>query len=134
MAPSIEETRSSVGLLDYTIMVGCMNTQWRSVYQQEEAVLAEMGAALRGQQFPQIPVRIPRALAERAVTAWKREVEEGGTISKEAPEERTARHRAGTLALIGIAVDERGQRDGEDILVSLHPEQIGVALDATDIL
>ncbi|GAA1846390.1 hypothetical protein [Brevibacterium marinum] len=114
--------------------MGSDNTRAQNVILQEAKTLGELGAALREQQIPRIPVRIPRTLAETAVAAWQRDAGEGGTLDEETFEERIARQRAGTLALIGIAVEERGQRDSDCVVVDLHPEQIGVAMDAADEL
>lgn len=115
-------------------MIDSVNTRSRSVDQQEANTLGEVGAELRKQDIPRISVRIPQALAERALRAWKREADDGGTVEVESLVERTTRHRAGTLALIGLAIDERGQQDGDAIRVDVHPEQIGIALDAADDL
>lgn len=109
-----------------------MSKDWHAIYRQESGLLGEVGLALRGQDIPEVTVRLPKELAERAVASWTREYEEGGHEVPETPAQRVDRHRAGTLALIGIAIQERGHADGQDVVVALHPEVIGLAMDAAD--
>lgn len=113
-------------------MLGDMSEDWHEIYRQEAGQLGEVGLALRGQDIPEVTVRLPMELAERAVASWTRDSEEGGHEVSETPDERVTRHRAGTLALIGIAIQERGQADGQDVVVPLHPGMIGLAMDAAD--
>jgi hypothetical protein len=42
------------------------------------------------------------------------------------------RHRAGTLALIGQAIEQTGRPDGAEIVCELDAWNIGVAMDAAD--
>jgi Domain of unknown function (DUF4279) len=99
-------------------------------YEDEAATLAAVGAAL----FPQptsLTMRLPRELADRAVTAWHRD-DDSGPAKHETPRERTARHRAGTLALIGLAIEQTGKSDGGDVICELDAWHIGDALGAAD--
>lgn len=109
------------------------SAQWRQVYQEEARTLGEIGAALRAADLEAITVRLPRALADRAATAWERPYEESGTDPTETVDQRVTRHRAGTLALIGLAVIERGHVDADGaVVVDLDPELVGVAMDTAD--
>ena len=47
---------------------------------------------------------------------------------------RRTRHLAGALALIGLAVQEHGTTDGDDVVVELPVELAGVAMDAADLI
>ena len=76
-------------------------------------------------------MRISSELADLAITAWQRDDDSAG-LSEESPAERDARHRAGSLALIGLALVERGQLDGDHFEVDLEAWFIGHALDAAD--
>jgi hypothetical protein len=78
-------------------------------------------------------VRLPRALAEKAVAAWKREGDEG-PLDPETFEQRILRYRAGTLGLIWLSISELGRWDGDEVVVELSPDLIGMALDAADDL
>ncbi len=81
--------------------------------------------------LPRVEVRLPRELAEKAVAAWEREGDEG-LLAPETFEQRVHRHRAGTLGLIGLSICERGRWDGNEVIVELSPDLIGVAVDAAD--
>lgn len=76
-------------------------------------------------------VRLPGKLADAALRAWHR-TDEGDTSHDESPSERLVRHQAGALALIGLAIEERGQRLDGDVVVTLDAWQIGDALNAAD--
>jgi hypothetical protein len=69
----------------------------------------------------------------KAVAAWERDDTEGD-LDSETYEQRVQRHRAGTLALIGLAISERGRWEADEVVVELHPEELGVAMDAADDL
>jgi hypothetical protein len=47
---------------------------------------------------------------------------------------RVQRQRAGTLGLIGLSIKELGRVEGDEVIVDLSPDLIGVALDAADDL
>jgi len=81
-----------------------------------------------------IRVVVPQRLAEQAVAAWQREDDE--VIGQpEDPAARIRRHRAGVLALIGLSITERGQRDvNGDTVVDLDLELLGVAMESADDL
>jgi|SRR5687768_7787829 hypothetical protein len=99
----------------------------------EAATLAELGAFLRTATLPPVQVRLPAELAQRAVAAWERD----DTVPLVDPEplaDRRTRHLAGTLALIGLAIRERGIPDGDGVVVALPVELAGVAMDAADLI
>jgi hypothetical protein len=106
----------------------------RATWKADENVLAQIGADLFAQPT-EVEVRIPCALADAAVRAWQRDevdVDDEYDVDTETCEERIVRHRAGALALIGLALDERGLTDGDAMTVSLDAWFIGDALNAAD--
>jgi hypothetical protein len=99
-------------------------------YTNDAGLLGKIGAAL----FPQpttLSVRLPKGLAGLALAAWHRETGQGPP-GPETPEQRTARHRAGTLALIGLCVENTGRTDGDEIICELDAWYIGAALETAD--
>jgi hypothetical protein len=103
----------------------------RSDWLRDGSLLAEIGACL-AQQSREIEVRLPRALADSAVAAWRRD--DVGDVDgvEESCEQRVVRHRAAALALIGLAIEERGRADGDHVVVNLDAWFIGDALNAAD--
>jgi hypothetical protein len=99
-------------------------------YAEDAAALARIGVVLADQGQRQ-PARLPRDLIDTARRAWHRD--EPGVLGDELPEERSLRHRAATLALIGLAVDERGAPDGDHVLVALDPDVVSDAISRGDI-
>lgn len=77
-------------------------------------------------------MRLPQTLADLALAAWERE--DADVTAKETCEQRLIRHRAASRALIGLAVRERGRREGDEIIVELSPDLVGAALTAADDL
>jgi hypothetical protein len=108
-------------------------SRWQRLYRDEALALAEIGAMWSRIDLPRIEVRLPRDLADRAVTAWERDDNEG-PVEPETHEQRTLRHRAGSLGLIGLAIQERGRWEDGRVVVELNPSEIGVAIDASDDL
>ncbi len=107
-------------------------TDDQAARRREAEQLAYLGAAIQDQDT-RVRVQIPRALAERAIRAWNRDDEQ--PLSEPEPEaERLARHRAGSLALIGLALTERGQELSDSYSVDLDAWLIGHSLDAADDL
>lgn len=100
--------------------------QWKA----DERALAAVGAALQHTDRRLI-VEVPTDLAEAAVAAWARDDEEA-SVEGETFENRVVRHRAGTLALIGLALSERGRRFPSYVRVELDAWLVGRALDAAD--
>ncbi|MGW3890691.1 hypothetical protein ACWD69_18540 [Micromonospora chokoriensis] len=96
-------------------------------YREDRTVLAAIGAALDG-QVERITVRLPRSLAESACAAWDRE--ELDHAGEESREEYELRDDAAELALIGLAISERGTWDGDRVTVDLNVVQIAAALRA----
>lgn len=90
-------------------------------------MLAEIGTHLNP-QVGRITVRLPRALAEAAVAAWNRD--ELAPIGEESPAQYEAREAAADLALIGLALSDRGVPDGDEVSVDLDVTQVAAALRA----
>jgi hypothetical protein len=65
--------------------------------------LAEIGRCLFTQDL-RVTVRLPAELAAQALASWQREESDAAPRAAESPAERTVRHRAGTLGLIGISM------------------------------
>ncbi len=96
-------------------------------YLEDSKVLAAIGEWIAARVQP-VSVRLPLELAEAAVAAWNRD--ETGEIGEETPDQYALRDRAAELALIGLAVTERGRRDGEDVAVDLHLMSVAAAIHA----
>lgn len=96
-------------------------------YQEDRTVLAAIGTDL-DRQVGRISVRLPRSLAESAVAAWNRE--EPNDVGEESREVHELRDDAADLALIGLAISERGKWDGEQVAVDLDLVQVAAALRA----
>jgi hypothetical protein len=97
-------------------------------WSRDGEVLAAIGRAF----FPQnlrVAVRLPKQLAERAVAAWERDGSED-QLPAETPEQTAARHRAASLGLIGLTLQQRGIDEGDEVAVELDAWYIGQALDA----
>jgi hypothetical protein len=105
----------------------------QQVYRREARLLGELGVALGRAPLPAMEVRIPRHLAEQALAAWQRDDSEG-PLERETCEQRVERHRAGTLALIGLSITERGRWMDDELVVELSPVFVGLAVDAADDL
>jgi hypothetical protein len=105
-------------------------TERQRRYRKEALVLGEIGMVLARAELPEVTVRLPSALARAALEAWQDD-DEGGP-DPESDEQRVLRHRAATLSLIGLSVEQRGRTEGDDVLVELSPDLIGRALDAAD--
>jgi hypothetical protein len=101
-------------------------------FRRDAELLAQLGASLNREDLPDIEVRLPRTLAQAVVAAWERaDLNDWDT---ETPEQRAVRLRAAALALIGLAVKERGRQEADTVVVALPPDLIGAALDAADHL
>lgn len=113
-----------------------METDRQWLYRDDARLLGEIGAALARTDLPRIEVRLPSALARAAVAAWQRddEGEPGPESDAESYQQRVVRHRAGALGLIGLAVEERGRAEDDEVIVDLSPDVIGSAVDAADDL
>ncbi len=99
-------------------------------FRQDSEVLARIGASLSKQPH-HLAVSLPASLAAEAAEAWGRD--EGGAVpADESFDEGRARSDAATLALIGLAVTERGRPTGDTVLVPLSAWPNGLALDAAD--
>lgn len=103
-----------------------------AVWARDAGDLAQIGRALF-RQPTRVRVRVPQALADRALAAWNRDDEDGRRpVDPESTGQRTVRARAATFSLIGCSIEERGIEDGGDVLVELDAWYIGDALQAAD--
>ncbi|NSC25370.1 hypothetical protein FM076_31150 [Streptomyces albus subsp. chlorinus] len=89
--------------------------------------MREIGAHLDA-QLDRVTVRLPRAVAEAAMAAWERDERAGP--GRESPARYALRDQAAELALIGLALSERGRREGEEYVVALDVASAGAALRA----
>ncbi|APE34660.1 hypothetical protein BOX37_12630 [Nocardia mangyaensis] len=95
-------------------------------YLDDSNVLAAIGAWI-APRVQRVSIRLPIALAEAAVAAWNRD--ETGETGEETPDQYAIRDRAAELALIGLAISERGHLDGDDVVVvELHPTSVAAAI------
>ncbi len=102
------------------------------VWEADGEILAEIGRCLFAQNL-RVTVRLPADLAAKALARWQREVSDAPQLAEESHAERTVRHRAGTLGLIGLSIESRGSADnGDDLVVDLDAWYIGLALEAAD--
>jgi hypothetical protein len=109
-----------------------VDTETQASYRNDARVLAALGVHLASTKLPDVEVRVPKALADLAVAAWERDEE--GVLDPEDLEQRIQRHRAGSLALIGLSIVNGGRADGDEVIVGLQPGLIGDALGAADDL
>lgn len=109
-----------------------MESESQRRYRDNARILGELGAMLARADLPLFEVRLPRRLAEQAVAAW--EFDNQGPPEPETYEQRARRHRAATLALIGLSITERGCWEDDGVTVGLSADLIGVAVDAADDL
>jgi hypothetical protein len=111
---------------------GVSDTDRQRLYREEARLLGEIGAVLARADLPLVTVRLPASLAQAALAAWHRD--DDNELDPESYEQRVVRHRAGALALIGLAVEERGRIEGDEVVVDLYPDVIGSAVEAADDL
>jgi hypothetical protein len=97
----------------------------------DTAVLAEVGRALFSQRT-RVAVRIPAHLADAAVAAWERDDIDTDLPDVETSEQARVRDGAGHLALIGLAISERGRRDGDEVVIDVEAWDVGAAFEAAD--
>ncbi|MFF4343705.1 hypothetical protein ACFY00_27685 [Kitasatospora sp. NPDC001540] len=97
-------------------------------YRADSKALAAIGEHVDA-QVGQVTVRLPGVVAEAAVDAWERD--ELGGRAPETHEEYELRDQAAELALIGLAISERGRWEGEDVVVDLDVASAGAALRAS---
>jgi hypothetical protein len=106
---------------------GELRERWRL----DAILLGEIGQRLTDVSLPEVTVRLPSALAERAAAAWDRD-DSGDPLGPENAIARLRRNRAATLALVGAAVRDRGRREGDEVVVELGADLITQAVDAAD--
>jgi hypothetical protein len=110
-----------------------VESEAHQVRSREARTLGEIGALLARLQLPEVDVRLPGELARAAVAAWERD-DLDDSPGRETPEQRLKRHRAGSLALIGLAIKERGRWQEDEVVVALNAGIVGEAVDAADDL
>jgi hypothetical protein len=103
------------------------------VRSREARTLGEIGALLARLQLPEVDVRLPGELARAAVAARERD-DLDDSPGRETPEQRLKRHHAGSLALIGLAIKERGRWQEDEVVAALNAGLVGEAVDAADDL
>jgi hypothetical protein len=96
----------------------------------DAATLHELAQELLPQS-PKVQLRLPRALADRAVAVRQRD-EEPVNLPQETDEQRSIRNDAGTLGLIGLSIEDTGTEDGNDVVFRLDAWILGVALESAD--
>ena len=94
-------------------------------YRLDAQALASIGRQVRG-SLPRVSVRLPAALADAAVSAWHRDEPDDEPSESDAQQLRA---EAGDLALIGLAITERGERSAGWVTVTLD-----VALAASAVM
>lgn len=109
-----------------------VDTVTQERYRNDARALAGFGVHISKTNLPDIEVRLPKALADVPVAAWERDDED--LPDSEDLDQRIQRHRAGTLALIGLSIVNGGRVDGDEIIVPLQPALIGDAAAAADDL
>jgi len=77
-----------------------------------------------------VEVRLPRRFVEAALAAWKADDANDSDTVGETLDDRRARHRAGTLALIGLELTEQDIEQGDLPAVRLQAHLVGDALRA----
>ncbi|GAB2883093.1 hypothetical protein [Streptomyces mayteni] len=108
-----------------------VNQERYARYAAEATVLAAIGERL-DTQLGRVVVRLPRALAEAAAAAWERDdPPEPGEPAPETHEQYAVRGEAAELALIGLAIVDRGRWEGDEVVVDLDIESAGAAIRAS---
>jgi hypothetical protein len=95
-------------------------------------LLASIGAHLVAAGVPKVEVRLPAELGRQAVEAWDRDDEQDGSVATETREQAVVRHKAATLALIGLSISESGRFEGEEVIVTLSADLVGSAVAVSD--
>jgi hypothetical protein len=72
----------------------------------------------------------PKSLADEALAAWTRD--DDGPPPYETAQQRVYRHRAADLALIGLAIETRGRRDLDAVVIDLSADMLVAAIQASD--
>jgi hypothetical protein len=106
-----------------------IDDQYR-LWESDAALLAEIGRTLFVQPT-RVTVRLPAALAARALAAWQREGS-GDQLPDESAAQRITRRRAATVSLIGLAVENQGLAGDKDVVIGFDAWHIGDAFDAAD--
>ena len=101
-------------------------------YASDQQSLALLGRELAAQD-PSTEVTLSEHAVVLAVAAWRRDHQDGP--SSESDVERAARDSAATLALIGLRIQEHGDRlpDGR-VKVLLYRDQVAAAVAAAQML
>ncbi|WP_031079197.1 hypothetical protein [Streptomyces sp. NRRL S-118] len=97
-------------------------------YLEDSEVLAAIGTQVDA-QVGRVAVRLPRPVAEAAVAAWERD--EADDPGEESHEQYALRDRAAELALIGLAISQRGRWERDELVIDLDVDSAGAALRAS---
>ncbi|WP_282794856.1 hypothetical protein [Streptomyces sp. CC224B] len=98
-------------------------------YQEDARTLAAIGACVET-RTGRVTVRLPHPLAEAAVAAWQRD-ETDEAPGPESRQEYALRDQAAELALIGLALADRGHWDAEKVVVDLDTASAAAAVRAS---
>lgn len=107
-----------------------MNRDAQEYRASEARALADIGTLLAEVHLPDVEVRLPGNLAEAAIAAWDRDDLDSASV--ETVDQRLERHRAGSLALIGLAINERGRWEQNGVIVPLNAGLIATAINAAE--
>ena len=114
-----------------TRLLQASNLASKAIWAKQTAVLAEIGRELYDANIS-VELELPDRLASLAVDAWRLEDAGDGIADHETGPERTERHSAGSLALIGLAISDRGTPTEYGVSVALDPHLVGLAIKAAD--
>ncbi len=93
----------------------------KAKFAEEAKALGRLGqGSFLPEEIPQVCVVLSEEAASTASAAWSWTAQ--GDDEPESLEDRVVRHFAGSLALIGLAIEERGERleDGQvQVLISI---------------
>jgi hypothetical protein len=97
---------------------------------RDAEILRELGQALDAASPLSVEVRLPRQFVEAALAAWEADDANDTDTAGETPEAKRTRHRAATLALIGLELAEQDVGQGDLPTVRLQAHLVGDALKA----
>ncbi|MGP3975699.1 hypothetical protein ACTWQF_17155 [Streptomyces sp. 8N114] len=99
-------------------------------YREDAKSLAAIGTCVEA-QAGRVTVRLPKVLAEAAVAAWHRdEPEAPHGLGDETHGQHAIRENAAELALIGLAISERGRWENEEVVIDMDVASAGAAVRA----
>jgi hypothetical protein len=98
-------------------------------YAADYELLRQIGQTLRRQHGAN-PALLPTGLADAAVSAWHR-VDSGQPADPESPVQARLRAAAGTLALIGLEIEQHGMSGDGTVSIALSPAMAAEAVAAS---